>query len=144
MQPVQPVASQPDTAVAPLQADAAANLRRAAVISAGLAVVAIVLTAVAGRPLMGVFGAVGLALGAANNLMLQRSVLRYGSDETITRKQFRNGVLRRLAAVTLLAVGCAVLIRPDGLAVFVGLAVFHVVMLVGAALPVFRSLRPTS
>lgn len=144
MQPVQPVASQPDTAVAPLQADAAANLRRAAVISAGLAVVAIVLTAVAGRPLMGVFGAVGLALGAANNLMLQRSVLRYGSDETVTRKQFRNGVLRRLAAVTLLAVGCAVLVRPDGLAVFVGLAVFHVVMLVGAALPVFRSLRPTS
>jgi cation transport ATPase len=138
------VASQPDTAVAPLQADAAANLRRAAVISAGLAVVAIVLTAVAGRPLMGVFGAVGLALGAANNLMLQRSVLRYGSDETVTRKQFRNGVLRRLAAVTLLAVGCAVLVRPDGLAVFVGLAVFHVVMLVGAALPVFRSLRPTS
>ena len=50
----------------------------------------------------------------------------------------------RLAAVTLIAAGCGVLVRPDGLAVFVGLAVFHVIMLVGAALPVFRSLRPQS
>jgi hypothetical protein len=49
----------------------------------------------------------------------------------------------RLAAVTLIAIGCAVLVRPDGLAVFAGLAVFHVIMLLGAALPVFRGLRPS-
>jgi hypothetical protein len=30
------------------------------------------------------------------------------------------------------------------LGVFVGLAVFQVLMLIGAAVPVFRSLRPTS
>ncbi|MDQ1583827.1 MAG: hypothetical protein QOF36_1881, partial [Microbacteriaceae bacterium] len=42
------------------------------------------------------------------------------------------------------AIGCAVITQPDGLAVFVGLAVFHVIMLIGAAAPVFRSLRPTS
>ena len=134
----------PVSPVSDVGVDAAANLRRAAVVSAGLAVVAIALTALASHPLIGIFGTVGLALGAVNNYLLQRSVLRYGSDESITRKQFRNGVLRRLTAVTLLAVGCALLVRPDGLAVFVGLAVFHVVMLIGAALPVFRSLRPTS
>ena len=126
------------------QVDAAANLRRSSIIAAGLAVVAIAVTAVAGHPWAGVLGAVGLALGALNNRLLQRSVLRYGTDESITRKGFRRGVLTRLAAVTLLAIGCAVLVRPDGLAVFVGLAVFHVIMLLGAALPVFRSLRPTS
>jgi cation transport ATPase len=123
---------------------AAANLRRSAVISAVLGIVAIVLLSVAGYPLIGVFGAVGLALGAANNAFLQRAVLRFGSQESITRKQLRNGVLLRLSAITLVAVGCAVLVRPAGLAVFVGLAVFHVIMLLGAALPVFRSLRPSA
>jgi Na+/glutamate symporter len=135
-QNVQPV-------MAPL-VDARANLRRAVIIASAIAVVGIVLSALAGHPWAGVLGAVGLALGALNNRMLQRSVVRYGSDDSISRKTFRRGVLSRLAAVTLLAVGCAVLVRPDGLAVFVGLALFHVIMLIGAALPVFRSLRPTS
>jgi hypothetical protein len=123
---------------------AAANLRRAVVVSSGLSVLAIALFSVAGHPFMGIFGFLGLALGAINNALLQRSVLRYGTDESITKKQFRRSVMGRLAAVTLIAVGCAFLVRPDGLAVFVGLAVFHVIMLVGAALPVFRSLRPQS
>lgn len=124
------------------QVDAAANLRRTIVVSVALAIVAIVVTSVLGHPFMGIFGALGLALGAVNNRMLQRAVLRYGTDESFSKKRFRHGVLGRLSAVTLIAVGCALLVRPDGLSVFVGLAVFHVIMLVGAALPVFRSLRP--
>jgi len=35
-------------------------------------------------------------------------------------------------------------VRPDGLGVFAGLAVFQIVMLIGAAVPVFRSLRPSA
>jgi hypothetical protein len=122
---------------------AAANLRRAVVVSSSLGVIAIVVLSLSGHPLMAIFGCVGLGLGAVNNGMLQRSVLRYGADESISKKQFRRGVLTRLTVVTLIAIGCALLVRPDGLAVFVGLAVFHVIMLVGAALPVFRSLRPS-
>jgi hypothetical protein len=113
------------------------------VVSSGLGVIAIVVLSLSGHPLMAVFGCVGLGLGAVNNGMLQRSVIRYGADESISKKQFRHGVLTRLSIVTLIAIGCALLVRPDGLAVFVGLAVFHVIMLVGAALPVFRSLRPS-
>lgn len=120
---------------------AAANLRRSIVISAVVAVAAVVVTIALGHPLMGLFGAVGLALGALNNWLLQRSVLRYGADESIGKKQFRNGVLRRLTAVTLVAIGLAILVRPDGIAVFIGLAVFHAIMLIGAAAPVFTSLR---
>lgn len=135
---------QPLTTQTTHQVDAAANLRRSAVVAAALGIVSIVLSALLGHPWIGVLGTLGLALGALNNLMLQRSVARYATDASIGKKQFRNGVLTRLAAVTLLAIGCAVLVRPDGLAVFVGLAVFHAIMLIGAALPVFRSLRPTS
>jgi peptidoglycan biosynthesis protein MviN/MurJ (putative lipid II flippase) len=123
---------------------AAANLRRAVIVSAVLGTVGVVVLSVLGHPLMGAFGLVGLGLGALNNRMLQKSVLRYAVDERMGKKQFRHGVMARLAVVTLIAIGLALLLRPDGLAVFVGLAVFQILMLVGAAVPVFRSLRTTS
>jgi hypothetical protein len=123
---------------------AAANLRRSAVLSAVLGVVAIIVLSIEGHPLMGVFGFVGLGLGALNNRMLQRSVLRYALNETVGKKQFRRGVMARLGLVTLIAFGFGILLRPDGLGVFVGLAVFQLLMLIGAAVPVFRSLRPTT
>jgi hypothetical protein len=123
---------------------AAANLRRAAIVSAVLGVVAVIVLSIAGHPLMGAFGLLGLGLGALNNRMLQRSVLRYAANEEMGKKQFRRGVMGRLGVVTLIAIGIGLLVRPDGLAVFVGLAVFQILMLIGAAVPVFRSLRPTS
>jgi urea transporter len=107
-------------------------------------VLAIVITAVQGHPLMGVFGLVGIALGALNNLMLQRSVLAYARDASMSKKRFRNGVFGRLGGITLLAIAIGLLVRPDGLGVFGGLALFQILMLVGAAVPVFRSLRPSS
>lgn len=123
---------------------AAANLRRAVLISSALGLAAIVVLSLSGHPWMAVFGCIGLALGAVNNRLLQRSVLRYGMDESITQKKFRHGVMGRLGAITLIAVACAILVRPDGLALFVGLAVFQLIMLVGASVPVFRSLRPNT
>ena len=127
---------------------AVANLRRSSIIAAVLSVVAIIVTTTQGHPLMGVFGAVGLALGAVNNRMLQVSVLRYATAITAggptTKKKFRGGVAARLGGVTILCLAMALLVRPDGLGVFVGLAVFQILMLVGAAVPVFRSLRPTA
>lgn len=124
--------------------DAAANLRRSSVLSAVLAVAAIAVAATMGHPWAGVLGALGLALGAGNNFLLQRAVIRFGLAQAIDKKQFSRGVVARLAGITLLAIAFALLVRPDGLAVFAGLAVFQIIMLVGAAVPVFRSLRPTS
>jgi hypothetical protein len=123
--------------------DAAVNLRRSAVIASVLGVASVVVLSLLGHPLMGVFACIGLAFGAANNWLLQRSVLTYGS-QTLPKGKFSSKVFVRLGAVTLIAVGVALLVRPDGLGIFAGLAVFQVVMLIGAALPVFRSLRPTS
>ena len=97
---------------------------------------------------MGVFGCLGLALGALNNRMLQRSVLIRLRRPTPTARNARSasaaGCWAGSAAITIFAIAIALLVRPDGLGVFAGLAVFQILMLVGAALPVFRSLRPTS
>jgi ATP synthase I chain len=123
---------------------AAANLRRSVVISAVLGVGAIVVLSVMGHPLMGIFGCLGLALGAVNNRMLQKSVIRFATHAEVGKKQFRRGVMGRLSFITLLAIVLGVFVRPDGLGVFVGLAAFQILMLIGASVPVFRSLRPTS
>jgi hypothetical protein len=120
---------------------AKANLRRSTILGVALALVGIVVCATQGHPLMGVFGLVGIVLGAGNNLLLQRSVIRYATAAgAITKGRFRGGVLTRLGGVTILAVALALLDRPDGFGIFVGLAVFQLLMLVGAALPMLRSL----
>lgn len=124
--------------------NAAANLRRSAVLGVVLGVVAIVIAAIQGHPWMGVFGLLGIVLGALNNWMLQRSVIAYATVEGMTKSRFRNGMLVRLAGITVLAIAIGLLVRPDGLGVFAGLAVFQVLMLVGSAVPVFRSMRPKS
>jgi hypothetical protein len=123
---------------------AAANLRRSAVLGGALGIVAIIVLSIQGHPLMGVFGFLGIGLGALNNRMLQQSVIRYASMPEIGKKQFRRGVMARLGLITLIAIALGFFVRPDGLGVFVGLAVFQILMLIGAAVPVFRSLRPTS
>jgi hypothetical protein len=134
MATVQPVLTSP--------VDAAANLRRSTIVASVLGLLSIVVLAFYGHAFAGMFGCVGLALGALNNRMLQRSVLKYGENETIRRLEFSRKVFARLGLITVIAFACALLLRPDGLGVFVGLAVFQVLMLVGAAVPVFRSLRP--
>jgi hypothetical protein len=121
--------------------DPVANLRRSAVVALILGLATTVVSSLMGHPLVGVFALIGLSLGALNNRMLQLSVLNYASDPSMKKAQFSRKVLVRLAGVTLLAVAFALLVRPDGLAVFVGLAVFQVLMLVGATVPVFRSLK---
>jgi cation transport ATPase len=122
---------------------AAANLRRSVIISVVLGVVAVVILWAAGHPLAGLFGCVGLALAAVNNLMLQKSVIQYATAG-VNKGKFRGGVMMRLGGITIISIIIALLFRPDGYATFAGLAVFHILMLVGAAVPVFRSLRPNS
>lgn len=125
-------------------ASAVTNLRRSTVLGLVLSAIAIAICTAQGHPLAGVFGLLGIVVGAFNNYALQRSVIRFAEVETVTRKKFAGSVLMRLAAVTLVAIAIALLMRPDGLGIFVGLAAFQALMLIGAAIPVFRYLRPSS
>lgn len=130
---MQPVATPP--------VDAVANLRRSAIVAAGFGLASIAALAFLGHPLMGVFLTLGLALGAVNNMLLQRSVTNYASSESMRKSQFTGTVLMRLGLITAIAFGLGLLDRPDSLGIFAGLALFQVLMLTGASVPVFRSLR---
>ena len=131
---MQPVATPPIV-------DAAANLRRSVIVASCLGLSSVVVLAFFGHALMGMFACIGLALGALNSRMLQRSIVNYASRPTMTKGRFSQRVLARLGIITALAFGFGLLVRPDGLGIFVGLAVFQILMLVGASVPVFRSLR---
>lgn len=118
--------------------------KRALLLGIGLGGAAVLATTLLGRPLMGLFGCLGLALGMLNFYLLRRSVLRMAGNAattTVTKKQVTFSSLSRLMAITILAIACAVLVRPDGIAIFVGLAACQLVMGARAVVPAVKELR---
>lgn len=125
-----------------IPAHAVANLRRSMLVAVPLGIVGIALTALVGHPLAGAFVCAGLALGGLNSWLLQRSVARYavsGADHG--KRRFVGGVFGRLGLFTMVGLAVALLVRPDGVGVVAGLAVFQVLMLASASMPLIRELR---
>lgn len=121
---------------------AAANHRRSMIMALPIGAVALMILAPLGHPVAGVLVFVGLALGALNSYLVQRSVAHFaGSLRTDRRRRFVGNVLGRLAVITLIALVIVLLIRPDGLGVLGGLALFQLLMVGNASLPVFKELR---
>jgi peptidoglycan biosynthesis protein MviN/MurJ (putative lipid II flippase) len=140
--PIEPATEPEYEPIIAIPAAAKGNLRRSIIFAACIGVIAVVLTALAGHVLMGVFGCLGLALGALNSRMVQRAVLSYGQSEATNKKaMFTRSILARLGLVTLVALACAYFIHPDGFGVFAGLAFFQMLMLGGASVPVYRQLH---
>lgn len=120
---------------------AAANHRRSIVLALPFAVLALVVLALVGHPIAGIFVVVGLALGAVNSRLVQLSVLHYAEQGSARKQRFVGGVLFRLGVITLIALIIVLLDRPDGLGVLGGLAVFQLLMIGNASVPIFRELR---
>jgi hypothetical protein len=110
--------------------------------SAGLGVLGLVVLGLLGHVLMGAFLILGLALGAGNTWLVQRSVVAYANSEAANKKgRFTRSVLGRLAVITLVALGCLLLVRPDGVGVLAGVAIFQMLMLGGASVTTFKQLK---
>jgi hypothetical protein len=118
------------------------TLRRSIIMASCVGAAAVLVTGLLGHVLMGLFAFLGIALGALNTFLVQRSVVTYANSPYANKKaRFTRSVLGRLALVTVIALGVAVLVRPDGLGVFAGLAFFQMLMLGGATVPVIKQLR---
>lgn len=127
-----------------LAADDIAKIFRVAVMgAAGVAVVALVVAALLGQPLLGVGLAVGLVLGAANSLGMRGMASKVASIGGGKRPAVTSS-LRRLGLVTVAVVGILLLSKPTGLATVVGLGLFQFVMLVGSSRVLLRALREGS
>ncbi|AKK28942.1 ATP synthase subunit I [Mycobacterium sp. EPa45] len=114
---------------------------RLLVICAGLTALAVVLSAVAGHVLFGVFFGVGLALGLVNAVLVQRSVESItAGDHPLKRKMALNSATR-LLVITTIGLAIAIIFRPLGLGVLFGLALFQVLLVLTTALPVWKKIR---
>lgn len=121
---------------------AAANLKRSVLVAIPFGVVALVLLVLVGHPLAGGLVFVGLALGAFNSWGVQQSVVRFGESEAADKKKkFILGSVGRLALITLVAAVVLWLARVDGLGILAGLALFQLIMLGGAVVPMVKELR---
>ena len=140
--PTEPATEPAYEPVIAIPAVAKGNLRRSIIMAACVGAVAVAASALLGHVWMGVFACVGLALGALNSRMVQNAVLSYGTSQATNKKAlFTRSILARLGVVTLIALGCAYFVRPDGFGVFAGLAFFQRLMLGGASVPVYRQLH---
>ena len=120
---------------------AAAKLGRAARIVAGLGVASFLVLAPMGYPLAAALFCGGLGLGLVNMALVQRSAARFAASGNPIKRQFAVSALARLALITVVAVGLALVLRPQGLAVFAGLAACQLLMIFIASVPLVRELR---
>jgi uncharacterized membrane protein len=128
-------------AVSTIPAGKLLNLRRPLLMTGALALVGLVVTGLLGHLLMGVFGCLGLALGLLNIWLLQRSVSRVTITENPSKRALAFSALGLLAVITAIALGIAMLMRPDGLGIFAGLALFQLVITTNTAGTVVKELR---
>lgn len=117
------------------------DLRRPLLMAGALAVLGLVATGLLGHILMGVFGCVGLLLGLLNTRLVQRSVSRATITENPSKRGLAMSALGRLAVITAIALVIGFLVRPDGLGVFVGLALFQLIITANTAGTVVKELR---
>lgn len=117
------------------------NLRRAMPIAAGLGAASFVVLTPLGYPLMAAFFCGGLGLGLLNTSLVQRSAARFAASAVPDKRRFAVSVLARLTLITAIAVSLALALQPEGLGVFAGLAVFQLLMIFIASVPLVRELR---
>jgi hypothetical protein len=97
---------------------------------------------IGGHWLVGLLFVVGLFLGAVHNTMTATSIRKAttaGGDPD--KRAFAFSSLFRLLYITVFAAIFLVVFHRAGLAVFVGLLVFHFLALVGTGVPLIKELK---
>ena len=117
-----------------------AMFRRTTIMAAVVAAVALVVLGVLGYGLYGLFLAVGMGLGTLNLWLAVRSVANFASARP-SKARLSGSVLARLAVITVVALAIAWLVRPAGIAVIGGLALFQFLAIVSSMLPLIKEIR---
>ena len=118
---------------------AAANLKRSLVLAIPCGLLLLLALSLLGHPLAGLFVVIGLGFGWLNTRLVQLSVVRYQVNGS--KGSFVVGMVSRLGLLTVATLLAVFLVRPDGAGLLAGIAIFQMIVLVGAALPVLKELR---
>jgi uncharacterized RDD family membrane protein YckC len=96
---------------------------------------------VLGYPVAGIALCAGLVMGFVNNRLVIAQAARLTRAESPGKRALALGVLQRLGALTAVALLIAFAFRPQGFAVFIGLAAFQLLVMGGTAGALVRQLR---
>ena len=115
--------------------------RRVFIIAAILGGVGLLIASVLGHVVVGLLLLCGLALGAVNNLLTVRSILKFTAAGDPDRKKFAKASLLRLGYISLIAALFLIVFRREGIAVLAGLAVFHLLAALATSVPALKEFR---
>lgn len=107
------------------------HLWRVLVPPVSIAIVAVVVASLFGRPLLGLILSLGVALGAVNGLLMEAATARMTPEHAPSKGAIAKSSLGRLGVVTVIALLLAVLLRPDGWLLLLGLAGYQLLVLAG-------------
>ncbi|MGH3493702.1 MAG: ATP synthase subunit I [Sciscionella sp.] len=128
-------------AAAKVPAASMMSLRRPVLIAAVFGIVALVVAGVLGHIVMGILFVIGLLMGTVNARLLQQAVTRELASANPTRKAVGFASAQRLLLIAMIALALGYFVRPDGLGVFFGLAIFQFIIIGNTALPVMKERR---
>jgi hypothetical protein len=114
---------------------------RLLVVCAALSALAVGIAYAVGHVMVGVFFAVGLALGLLNAVLVQRSVEAITADAHPLKRKMALNSATRLLGMTVVGLTIAFIFRPAGLGVVFGMALFQVLLVLTTALPVWKAIR---
>jgi hypothetical protein len=118
------------------------NQRRSVLLALALCVAAAWISVPLGRWQVGVFVSLGILLSLVNHVLTEQTLLSsVEGGDLLTRKQYATTALVRLLAISLVAVVLAVAFWPTGAAVFLGLALFHLIALVFTGIPLLKEIN---
>jgi hypothetical protein len=84
----------------------------------------------------------GIALGLVNHLATEYWLMKViTSGEQPTRSQMIASTMTRLAVLTVVAIGIAVMFWPDGIGLLLGLALFRLIALAMTGIPLLKELK---
>lgn len=116
--------------------------RRVFVVATIMAGVGLAIASILGYWLVGLLFAVGLGLGAIHNAMTATAIRKHTVAGVETdRKGFAFSSLFRLLYITAFGAVFLLAFKRAGLAVFVGLLVFHFMALLGTSMPLLKELK---
>jgi hypothetical protein len=115
--------------------------RRVFIIAAILGGVGLLIASLLGHVVVGLLLLCGLALGAVNNVLTVRSILKFTAAGDPDRKKFAKASLLRLGYISLIAALFLIVFRREGIAVLAGLAVFHLLAALATSVPALKEFR---
>jgi hypothetical protein len=128
-------------AAANVPAAVVVNLRKPVLIAAGVGIVGLVVCGLLGHIVMGILGVIGMGLGVLNTRMLQKSVAKIIASDNPTKAAIGRSSVPRLMVITAIAFALGIFLKPDGLGVFFGLAIFQVIIIATTVQPVMKERR---